>query len=175
MSLKFKQAVSCLRYAGPLARAVVLWKYENHRYLSDVLALLMVDWAADSAPKWFDSIQAVVPAPQHPKTLDRRGFSPPEELASRLACAFSLPYLPRVLYKIRETEPQARLSRDARTSNIKDSMMVFDSSLVDGKTILVVDDVMTTGATVNECARALRISGAASVYCLTLARQADCA
>ncbi len=172
MSLRFKQAVSCLRYTGPLARGVVLWKYEGHRYLSNPLASLMIEWTAGTAPAWFETVQAVVPAPQHPDTLRRRGFSPAEELASRLASAFELPYLPRLLFKIRYTEPQARLSRDTRTANIQDSMMVFDNSLIQGKIALVIDDVMTTGATINECARALKASGADTVYCLTLARQA---
>ncbi len=169
----YTQAVAALRYSGPLARSVILWKYEGERSLSRHLSELLIHWTARNAPKWWEKIDAIIPAPHHPKTFRMRGFSPPEDLAYPLACAYAIPYLPRTLFKIRYTRPQANLSREIRIRNLRMSMKVFDRSLVDGKTVLVVDDVMTTGATMGECARALKEAGSAKVYGIVLARQAD--
>lgn len=165
--------MAALRYSGPLARTLVLWKYRDQRYLSPILAELLLRAVSTGAPEWWETIEAIVPAPLHPRALRARGFSPPEELAATLAHSFAKPYLPRVLFKVRHTPPQARLSSEARMLNLTDSMKVFDSTLVEGRVIAVVDDVMTTGATMNECARALMDAGAAKVYGVVLARQAD--
>jgi len=167
----YDRAVSSLRYSGPLARAIVLWKYEDNSYLSDYFADLLALWVTDRAPSWFESVDAIVPTPMHSVTLKKRGFSPPEALARNISLKFALNYMPRVLFKIRQTPPQARLSMDERFTNVEGCMMVFDESLVSGRTILVIDDVMTTGATMSECARALKEAGAKKVFGLTLARQ----
>jgi predicted amidophosphoribosyltransferase len=169
----YRQAVAALRYVGPLTRAIPSWKYAGRRDLSPVFSNLLTDWVSAKAPKWWESIDAIVPAAHHSKTIRRRGFSPPEDLAFPLGSAFSKPVLARTLFKIRFTPPQTGLTREQRVANLHESMRVFDSDLVDSRIILVVDDVMTTGATLNECARALLKAGAKRVYGLVLARQTD--
>jgi len=168
----YTSAVSAVRYVGPVPRAVVLWKYEGNRYLSGYFADILKEWIALRAPKWFEEVEIIVPAPLHPRTLKKRGFSPPEELASRVAAGFGKSYAPRLLFKVRQTQPQARLSMEERVCNVQASMMAFDRSLIEGKIVLVIDDVMTTGATMSECARSLKVAGAKCVYGMTFARQA---
>jgi ComF family protein len=163
--------VAAAEYTDPLSKVITLWKYQDQRYLSDVLAELLRDWVASHAPAWWEKIEAIVPVPHHPKALRARGFSPPEELSRRLSASFALPYMPRVVYKIRHTLPQACLDAATRRMNVHASMKVFDPALVEGRVLLAVDDVMTTGATLSECARALIEAGASKVYCLALARQ----
>ena len=170
---RFNRAIAALRYTGPLVRALVEWKYRDQRQISAILSKLLLDWIPDNAPRWWENINAVVPVPHHVKTLRLRGFSPSEELAAPVSNAFAIPYLPRAIFKIRHTMPQMRLSRQQRAFNLHESMKVFDPSLIDGKIVLVVDDVMTTGATISECARALREAGAEKVYGLVLARQSE--
>ncbi len=167
----FKQAVAALRYAGPLDHAIPLWKYSTRRDLSPVFAKLLTEWVSMSAPRWWEEIQAIIPVAHHPKTLRARGFSPADDLALAVGSSFALPVLPRTLFKVRFTPPQAGLPRAKRIVNLHESMLVFDGSLVEDRTFLLVDDVMTTGATLNECARALRVAGARKVYGLVLARQ----
>lgn len=169
----FNRAIAALRYTGPLVRALVEWKYRDQRWISSFVTELLLKWIPDNAPKWWEDLDAVVPVPHHPKVTAERGFSPSEDLAGPVAGAFAIPYLPRVLFKTRHTPPQMRLSRRLRAINLHESMTVFDRSLVDGKKILVIDDVMTTGATVSECARALKAAGALKVYGLVLARQSE--
>jgi ComF family protein len=155
----------------PLTRAISLWKYENERYLSEILAELLSEWVACRAPRWWEKIEAVCPVPHHPKSVRARGFSPSEELAKSVAHRFGLPCLSRTVFKTRFTPRQAGLDRARRLLNLRMSMSVFDPPMVDGKTVLVIDDVITTGATIDECARALMVAGADKVYGLTLARQ----
>lgn len=169
----FKAASAGFRYAGPLSRAVVLWKYEGHRYLGEVLSRLLSEWVSENAPDWWESIDVVMPAPHHEKVLKRRGFSPSEDLAMHVSEDFGLSLLPRVLFKVKDTLPQAGLMRDIRMTNLNGSMHVFDGSMVEGRTVLVIDDVMTTGATLSECARALKDGGASRIYGLVLARQSE--
>ncbi len=161
------------RYSGPIARAIVLWKYEGHREFSEYFSTLVVEWLGSVEIKWLKKIDFVIPSPLHEKTVKMRGFSPPEDLSKVVASELDAPWLPRILFKPRYTRPQAELERDQRKRNLLGSMKVYDPDLIKGKNILVVDDVMTTGATMDECARALKKAGVGRVYCLVVARQAD--
>ena len=167
------KAAAVLRYNGPLVPAIVQWKYRNRTNLTPTLADLMVEWIVYEAPGWWEQINLIIPAPHHRSTVRKRGFNPPEEIAGIVASKFAIPVLTKTLFKIRETAPQARLNGDERYRNVHESMMVFDGSILEGKTVLIIDDVMTTGATMNECARAIMKGGAEKVYGLVLARQSD--
>jgi len=168
---RYTKAAAVLQYSGPLVRALILWKYHDYRHLSRMLARFPINWIARYSPSWWDSIEAIVPVPHHASTLRQRGFNPPQEIAARIGRAFGIPVMPAVLFKIRETRPQAGLHASERMVNLHGCMKVFDESLVSGRKILVIDDVMTTGATLNESARALRDAGASRVYGLVIARQ----
>jgi predicted amidophosphoribosyltransferase len=133
----------------------------------------MVEWVTGYTEPWWETIDFIIPAPHHPSTIKRRGFNPPYEIAKVIAESFPIPALPNTLYKIRETPPQAKLKGAERLRNIHESMFVFDNSILDGKTVLIIDDVMTTGATMNECARAVIKAGASKVYGFVLARQSS--
>lgn len=167
----YDMAISAYIYEGPIVRAMRLWKYHGHRYISAVLSELLTNWMISFAPEWLEKINGVVPVPHHQKTIRAREFSPPEDIASKVANAFNLQYMPRTVFKTRFTSPQVGLCMSERVQNVKNSMRVFDESLVSGKNILIIDDVMTTGATLSECARALRSAGAGKIYCITIARQ----
>jgi ComF family protein len=168
---RYKQAVAAYRYADPLSRVIPLWKYESQRHLSEALSGLLIDWVASSAPEWWEKVDIVVPVPHHPRTVRVRGFSPPEDLAAAICESYSLQYVPRALFKTRLTRPQMGLNFESRVANLRGSMRVFDPPLVLDRTVLLVDDVMTTGATLDECARALMDAGAFQVYGIVLARQ----
>jgi competence protein ComFC len=168
---EFVQAISAYHHTHPIDRVIGLWKYHDQRYLSDFLSSLLYEWITEKEPQWWSHIDAIIPVPHHRKTLRYRGFSPSEDIARSLSKKTSVACMPRVLFKIRFTPPQNGLDRVARIANLKNSMKVFDRELVENRTLLVIDDVMTTGATLRECSRELIESGASSVYCLTLARQ----
>lgn len=111
----------------------------------------------------------VVPVPLYPRRLAWRGFNQSLELARPLARKYGWPIEPGALTRIRDTRPQSTLSGRMRRENIQGAFAA-DADLVRGRTVLLTDDVMTTGATVEAAAKALRVAGASRVDVLVLAR-----
>lgn len=123
-------------------------------------------------------IDFAVPVPLHPKKFRARGFNQayllmhrwPDTINSEYPALSDFHIKRNVIERIKNTEPQAGLNGKKRVSNIKGAFRLKHSSHVPGKSILVVDDVMTTGSTVNECAKTLIKGGAKEIHVLTLAR-----
>jgi len=112
----------------------------------------------------------VASVPLHVKKLKERGFDQSFVLAHKIAEILDLPLLVRPLKRIRETFPQARKNRAERFQNVRGAFEVVDTEAVFDRNILLVDDVFTTGSTVNEVARVLKQAKAGSVQVFTLAR-----
>jgi ComF family protein len=110
----------------------------------------------------------VVPIPLGKKRLRERGYNQVGLIARPLAMALGLEYAPQVLARRRETRSQVGLNKDARRDNVRDAFVA--GARVKGKTVLVMDDVATTGSTLSAGAEALYLSGAKDVYALTVAR-----
>jgi ComF family protein len=115
-------------------------------------------------------VDLIVPVPLHPKRLRWRGFNQSVLLAREVSRAYDLPMNPFILVREKETSPQTQLSEEERRKNVRRAFSVRSAESLDGKAVLLVDDVYTSGATVNECSRILVQSGAREVYVLTLAR-----
>lgn len=113
-------------------------------------------------------LDCVTPVPLHRKEQRSRGFNQAELLATRLAAWLELPMLP-LLTKPYETLPQKELSASRRQGNLLGAFDVPEPAQAAGKTVLLVDDVITTGATLDECAKMLKLAGAAEVYAITAA------
>jgi ComF family protein len=116
----------------------------------------------------FISKKILVPIPLHKSRFRFRGFNQSELLARALAEIAGLKVV-LAIERVKKTKPQINLSRDKRESNIEGAFKVSGLNQVSGKEILLVDDVATTGATLNECARVLKHAGAKSVWALVLA------
>ncbi len=111
-----------------------------------------------------------MPVPLHPTRLRWRGFNQSVLLARQVSRAYATPMDPFVLVRRRETPPQTQLTEEERRKNMRGAFAVKPDKPIKNKAVLLVDDVYTSGATVNECSRALRRAGAKNVYVLTLAR-----
>jgi ComF family protein len=132
---------------------------------------LLADVGAAAAPVPIkDWAEGLVPVPLHPARHAERGFNQAELLAAPCATRWRLPTLARALVRVRPTLPQADLDAEARRANVRDAFEVGRPGEVRGRRVLLVDDVLTTGATAGAAARALRAAGAAEVGVLTLAR-----
>jgi ComF family protein len=114
-----------------------------------------------------------VPVPLHPARLAERGFNQAEILAAPCAAAWGRPLLTGALVRTRATQPQTDLDAAARRANVAGAFAVRRPAAVASRRLLLVDDVLTTGATAWAAARALRAGGAASVAVLVLARVGD--
>jgi ComF family protein len=112
----------------------------------------------------------IVPVPLHARRLRSRGFNQAVLLGEVLARQWHLPLARQALKRIRWTEPQISLSAEERRVNVKGAFAVPDIAAVMGKHVLLLDDVFTTGSTVEECSRVLKRSGAAAVTVITIAR-----
>jgi len=116
------------------------------------------------------AVDVIVPVPLHPRRERERGFNQSWLLARRLAEAWGLTARGDVLTRRVATAPQTDLGATARRLNVRDAFTLRRPELVAGRHVLLVDDVLTTGATVSECAIALRSGGAATVGVVTVAR-----
>lgn len=161
----YTNAWSLYPYTPPLQDAIRLFKYRGKVALADALGELM-----NAALQQPPDVDLVMPVPLHPSRLREREFNQSLLLADRLNFRLRLPLSHDNLVRLRRTEPQTELSRTARLKNLRKAFAVLRPLEVAGKRILLVDDVMTTGTTVNECAKVLRKAGAADVYVGTLAR-----
>jgi ComF family protein len=154
-------------YEGPIREAIHAFKYEGKAFLAKPLVGLL-----DRAYPFMDfgSYDLLVPVPLHPKRLRERGFNQALVLARVIGRREGVSCTGFVLRKTRPSAPQIHLSPTEREKNVKGSFAVADPAKVRGKKVLLIDDVMTTGATVNECARGLLKAGAMGVDVFTLAR-----
>lgn len=143
-------------YESVIREAMHRFKYSGCVWLAPLL-VRYIALPDDFAP------DAVVPVPMHPFKQWRRRYNPPEALAEALRLRYpSLPEARPYLKKTRRTVSQTRLSKEERAENAKNRY--FAAQQLNGLSVLLVDDVTTTGSTLNACASALRLAGASKVY-----------
>jgi ComF family protein len=165
----FDWARSAVRYEGVAKACLRRFKYNTGTWLLDNLSEWL--WALwQSCPASVQSADVITCVPLHPGRERERGYNQAELLANRLAIRLGIPFQKRLLWRTRSTATQTHLTAAQRAHNVKGVFTVPWPSRVHGARIVLVDDVMTTGATVNECARALKAAHADSVMVLTVAR-----
>jgi ComF family protein len=158
---------SPFRFDGIIRQAIHQFKYKNLRALAAPLAELLQDYLT-TTPIPGDTL---VPVPLHQKRLRERGYNQSGILAQELGKLINLPVVDDCLTRQRHTPPQARTSTvDERRRNVVNTFSCRDYKLRD-KQVLLIDDVSTSGATLNACAAALKAAGATSVWGLAIARE----
>ncbi len=155
-------ALATGRHSGILAEAVKSFKYEDAFELCAPLAARLS--ACLNRLPW--PIDAIVPVPLHTERERERGYNQASVLGERMGTATGLAFQPGWLARIRDTSQQARLEAAQRRQNVAGAFLA--SAEAAGKSLLLVDDVVTTGSTLEECASALRAKKARAVYALTL-------
>lgn len=164
-------------YSDTVLKLIHSYKYKNRTCLARPFALLLYQEFVRHFGQ--DGIDAVLPVPLHPRRLRNRGYNQAmliirqwPQIKSQLGHQQNLQIFAndKLLARNKHTRPQTGLDRKARARNIRGAFIVENPRLVEGMHLLIVDDVYTTGSTVNECARVLCKAGAAGVSVLTLAR-----
>ena len=174
---KFRMARAVGVYEGTLMKTIQCLKYKGKIQLARPLGMLLF-FAFIKYWNNKNRIDLIVPVPLHIKRFRKRGFNQAYLLIKEwFSCAdafnIKLPYSKierNALIKNKQTEPQTGLDRKQRLANIKNAFSIGNSSKIIGKTILLIDDVYTTGATADECTKVLLNEGAKLVDILTLAR-----
>lgn len=156
--------IAATRYEAGARRLVHRLKYDRLSALAAPMAELMAETLATAPP-----VDVVVPVPLHPRRERDRGFNQSALLAREIASRLGIDYAPRALERVRRTSPQAREPDSAaRARNVAGAFAPRQP--VVGRAVLLVDDVMTTGATLRACATVLREGGARAVYATVFAR-----
>lgn len=167
-TLHFDAAVAGYRARGVVRRLIHEFKYHQRVYLRHLIG----DWLAATLndpridPARFD---VIIPVPLHPAKKRERGFNQAELLARSLSVRTSLP-VEIALERVRFTQTQTAFDRAERMENLHNAFRLRRGRDVRGLRVLLVDDVLTTGSTLSECARVLKRAGASSVYAATAAR-----
>jgi competence protein ComFC len=152
-------------YHGPLREAIHRLKYQQDIALGEIFSRPMIELLARLG--W--RVDLVLPVPLSQERYQQRGYNQAGLLARPVALALNIPYQPRALERWRNTDSQVGLSAEQRITNVAGAFKA-SRRLVKDCSILVIDDVTTTGATINSCAEALLQAGAGQVFGLTLAR-----
>ena len=176
------QCLGCLETPPPYAKARAALYYDAHvmklisrfKYHDQLhLAPLLVRWMEAAGGEMIAKADMIAPVPLHWTRLLSRKYNQAAILAQGLARSAGRLYMPQLLKRGKRTKPQAALTKQQRKRNVQGAFTLhprWGKDTVSGKIILLIDDVMTTGATISACARALKKAGAKKVWVLTLAR-----
>ena len=167
-SPSFDRAASALSFEGDAREAMNAFKFRRHLWLRDDLA----DWMEAVARARFrvGEIDVVVAMPSTFWHRLDRGYNQCAYLAKELARRLEKPYVPFALRRRGRPKKQGRLTEEERRENVIGTFGVLRPGTVGGRTVMVVDDIMTTGSTLSECAAELKRAGARRVWCVTIAR-----
>ena len=152
-------------YKGIFSKTVKSYKFNGHVYYTEKLVIQLKAAVTEAyGDIKFDCVTCV---PMHKNQIKERGYNQSKLLAKGLAKEISLPY-EDLLIKHIENEPQHTLVRQQKRQNVKGVYKETDADKIKGKSILIIDDVITTGYTLGECCKTLRKTGAAKICCATL-------
>ncbi|MEL7649452.1 MAG: ComF family protein [Sedimentibacter sp.] len=168
-SWNFEMCRSPFCYEGLIKKGIYMFKYHNKPYFYKFFGKSLAGYMKSICYTDFDLI---VPVPLHRSKMRKRGFNQSKLVASYISRDFSIP-MAEVLRRIRKTPKQSEMSREERRANMEDAFSLKNEKMADllkEKTVLLVDDVFTTGSTADECSKVLKQGGADKVYVITIAR-----
>lgn len=190
----FDKAISAGPYKDVLAEAIKLFKYKKKIHIGralaeEVMKLITCETSMGGLPTKEDenhptlpplskggrrvgeiNIYVAIPVPLHPQRLREREFNQSAIIASVISSRLAIPMVTNVLFRQRCTKPQVELGFRERKENVADAFTLQNKEAIKGRNIILIDDVFTTGSTVNECAKVLKKNGAEKVYVVTIAR-----
>lgn len=162
---RFDKLRSWAVFAGPLREALHSLKYKKNLGVAEVLAKPLVGIL--QREKW--DFDLIIPIPLSRNHLKQRGYNQAQAIARPISLTFGKPIDSRSVTRVKETSSQVDLSPHQRYANLQDAFSANPAKL-NGRKVLLVDDVATTGATLNSCAEALRNAGVTEVFCITVAK-----
>lgn len=166
----FTKAIAVGVYEGTLSEAIHIFKYQKKQAIAEHLNAMITDVLLQRLA----GTDIIIPVPLHKKRLNERGFNQSLLIAHYLSKRLCIPLSIDGLQRVRWTRPQIELSKDERLKNVRGAFAIGAGlkpvSTIKDKMVILVDDVYTTGATVNECSKVLRKAGASEVVVFTLAR-----
>lgn len=164
----FYDRIICLfRYKGIVKKAITRYKFHNKISYYRVFARLLADKIKNTEE--LPNIDVILSVPLHKKKEQKRGYNQAYLITKELGKLLEIEEKSYVLKRIKNTESQSHLPKYKRQSNVKGAFLVVHPSKIEGKNILLIDDIMTTGSTLNECSRVLKEVGAEKIFVAVLA------
>ncbi len=161
-SRTFETGAALLNYNEAARRSMAAVKYKNRREYLDFYAAALARRFERRVRRWNPAV--LVPVPVHPSRRRRRGFNQAEELARRLGRLWQIPVDSQMLVRSRKTAPQRDLNPEERLRNLQHAFIFGKDCVEIPETVLLVDDIYTTGSTVEACSRVLKAAGVRKVY-----------
>ena len=152
--------------------AIHRFKFKKRKNLAEPLGILLVKYLSHAPMLDMNELELIIPVPLHKKRERQRGFNQAKLLAEIIGRYYDKP-VASALERLKNTKAQFDLPREERFQNIKQAFKVVDPKSVYNKRVLLLDDIYTTGATIAECSKALKIAGARRVEVLTLSRAVE--
>jgi ComF family protein len=168
MTLHFRSARSAVLADSLMLDVIHRYKYNRALWFEPFLAGLLISRAAPELA--VEAWDFIVPVPLYPVKKREREFNQAERLAARLGRAAGIPVNAGLLRRVKPTLTQTRLTREQRAANVREAFAFCGGNKLNGEKIVLLDDVLTTGATTNACAQALRKAGAGEICVWTAAR-----
>jgi competence protein ComFC len=162
----FDGTLAVYQYSAIVQELVHQFKYNGMTFLASLFGKAIASRLLQNS----EEIEALVPVPLHRSRLRERGYNQSLLLAQQIAKAIGAPVIEGRLVRVKNTMSQATLTRQERMSNVTNAFQLKQPEIFKGKSIGLVDDVFTTGSTMNECARLLKEAGATSVTCISIVR-----
>lgn len=153
------------KYEEGIRDKLLKYKFRDYSYLYKFFSEIVINNCNLKS-----NYDIILPVPIHKKRKQKRGYNQSELIAKEIAKNINIEYSNKVLIKVVNTVPQSTLNQTQRMNNVLGIYKVTNSQMIDKKRILLIDDIFTTGSTVNECAKVLKQNGAQSINILTIAK-----
>ena len=164
----FEELISIFKYEGLIREKIIQYKFQDKSYIYNTFAkIILKNEKVCGLLKKYDII---IPVPIHKKRKAQRGYNQTQLIASKISKYVGIKLCDDVLIKSKNTIAQSKLNKNKRKQNLKGAFRVLDLEKIQGKNILLFDDIFTTGSTVNECSKILKKAGAKTVGVLTIAK-----
>lgn len=164
----FEELISIFKYEGLIREKIIQYKFQDKSYIYNTFAkIILKNEKVCGLLKKYDII---IPVPIHRKRKLQRGYNQTQLIAKETAKNIDIKLCDDVLVKSKNTIAQSKLNKNKRKQNIKNAFKVLNLEKIQGKNILLFDDIFTTGSTVNECSKILKKVGAKTVGVLTIAK-----
>lgn len=164
-----KKVWTCRFYKADMIKCVHQFKYRGKTQMINVFEKMFPEILTQDIISTYE-VEMIIPVPLHKKQRRARGYNQSEIIAKKISKRYALDISSGNLIKTKQTTAQMKLSKKLRINNLKNSFSVNNTDIVRGKKILLIDDVMTTGATLNTCAGELIKAGAKEIFAFTLAK-----
>ncbi len=166
-SVYYDYKIKILKYENIIREKIIEYKFNEKTYMYSTLEkIILNDEKICSFLKKYDII---IPVPLYPKKKLERGYNQTELIAKKIAKDLQIKVDTKLLKKIIDTRKQSTLTKQERKSNVKDAFKLKSSKKIEGKKVILFDDIYTTGSTMNECSRIIKKSGAKEIAILTIA------